>query len=37
VEEAEGWLSREKSRKKVLTGLKDLVERRGVKEVRVSK
>ena len=37
VEEAEGWLGREKSRKKVLTGLKDLVERRGVKEVRVSK
>jgi len=37
VEEAEGWLGREKSRKKVLTGLKDIVERRGVKEVRVSK
>jgi nucleoporin NUP159 len=37
VEEAEGWLGREKSRKKVLTGLKDLIERRGVKEVKVSK
>jgi nucleoporin NUP159 len=37
VEEAEGWLGREKSRKKVLIGLKDLVERRGVKEVKVSK
>jgi len=37
VEEAEGWLGREKSRKKVLTGLKDIVERRGVKEVKVSK
>lgn len=37
VEEAEGWLGKEKSRKKVLTGLKDIIERRGVREVRMSK
>lgn len=37
VEEAEGWLGKEKSRKKVLTGLKDIIERRGVREVRVTK
>jgi nucleoporin NUP159 len=37
VEEAEGWLGKEKSRKKVLTGLKDIIERRGVREVRMTK
>jgi nucleoporin NUP159 len=37
VEEAEGWLGKEKSRKKVLTGLKDILERRGVREVRMTK
>lgn len=37
VEEADGWLGKEKSRKKVLMGLKDIIERRGVKEVRVAK
>jgi nucleoporin NUP159 len=37
VEEAEGWLGKEKSRKKVLTGLKDIIERRGVREVKMKK
>lgn len=37
VEEAEGWLGKEKSRKKVLTGLKDIIERRGVREVKMTK
>jgi nucleoporin NUP159 len=37
IEEAEDWLGKEKSRKKVLTGLKDIVERRGVREVKMSK
>jgi hypothetical protein len=37
VEEAEGWMSKQKSRKKVLTGLKDALERRGVREVRMVK
>lgn len=37
VEEVEGWLGKEKGRRKVLTGLKDIVERRGVKEVRMTK
>lgn len=37
VEEAEGWLGKERSRKKVLTGLKDVLERRGVREVKMSK
>jgi nucleoporin NUP159 len=37
IEEAEGWLGKEKSRKKVLTGLKDIIERRGVREVKMTK
>jgi hypothetical protein len=37
VEEAEGWLVKEKSMKKVLTGLKDIIERRGVREVKMTK
>ncbi|KAM0717664.1 hypothetical protein Q7P37_007516 [Cladosporium fusiforme] len=37
VEEAEGWLGREKGRRKVLRGLKDRIERRDGKEVRMEK
>lgn len=37
IGEADSWLGREKSRKKVLTGLKDIIERRGVREVGLTK
>lgn len=37
VEEAEGWLGREKARRKVLRGLRERVERRGGKVVGVEK